>query len=103
MATYYAEVQTNYVIYAHIGGAWTQVASGVWGDGQYYGTGGAKTVTFNRSITITTTSTIDHFRIVIDAGANINSASVQWTTTSSASERSATPNGEIVKATMRPN
>lgn len=106
--TYYAEASATLGLWANINGTWTRVKQiSVYGSGSY-SNGGTKTLYWSISEAIQASGSVGNFRVTIDAVNSGSSAgisalsSVTWQTQSSSSSRSATPNGETVIATVRP-
>lgn len=108
MATYYAEASGSLGAWARINGTWTKIGSMPFYANGAYGNGGLKTMSWYASGTLTSGGYIDAFRVTIDSvdsGQNCNIGTfhgVTWVTQSTSSVRSATPNGEKITATVRP-
>ncbi|WP_147276203.1 hypothetical protein [Sphingomonas aracearum] len=103
---YYAEGSATIGLWTLVNGGWVRAGQGyVWANGTY-STGGAKQLSWSLSQAVSSGGYVSGFRITIDAsdyGAAIGAfQSVTWVTQSTSGSRSATPNGEIVTATVRP-
>ncbi|WP_156884196.1 hypothetical protein [Sphingomonas sp. LK11] len=107
--SYSAQAQVTYGIYIY-NGSWVRVGGGtafMYGSG--YNSGGYKYLTTQEQITITYNGDFSDLRVVLestDEGDNgaINSVpNATWTSQTNSGQRSATPNGEQVLATMRPS
>lgn len=100
---YEADTTVTYAVYGLIGGAWTLLGrQSVYLYGTYPN-GGLKTLYGDDQITVSTSSQVDAIKVIREGDGNITGANASWTSQSSSSSRSATPNGQTVTATVRPN
>ena len=108
MATYYAEASGTLGAWARINGNWTKIGSMPFYTNGVYGNGGMKTMSFYVNQTVSCGGYVDAFRVTVDSvdsGGSCNITAfnnVTWVTQSTSSTRSATPNGEVITATVRP-
>lgn len=107
--SYSAQAQVTYSIYGY-NGSWVRL--GTFSAFMYqsgYTSPGQKYLTTSEYPTITTNGDFSDFRVVLDStddgsGGAINSVpNLTWTSQTTSGQRSATPNGEQVLATMRPS
>jgi hypothetical protein len=96
-------------LWARVSGTWTKVGTAyVSGYDNSFSSAGVKTVPYYLLQNVTVTGPIDAFRVTVDSldyGLSINLTSfdyVRWQSMSSTGTRSATPNGEQITATVRP-
>lgn len=106
--SYSATATLTYGFYIY-NGSWVRVGGNtVYLYGSGYNNGGVKTLYQTDQITINYTGEFSDFRVVlesVDDGASGTITSVPdctWTSQTVSSQRSATPNGEKITATMRP-
>lgn len=105
MATYIAEGSGTLGLWARVNGAWVKMGTMPYYAYGTYGSGGLKTVPWYATGKATAPGgNIDAFRVTVDDGGGGITAfnSVSWVTQSSSGTRSATPNGEQIVATVRP-
>lgn len=107
-ASWSAEAQLTYAVYGLINGGWSFLGrQSVYLYGSGYSNGGSKTLYQNDSISVSYSGNVDAFRVILErvdsgTGGSITGANANWTSQTTSGQRSATPNGEKIIATMRP-
>jgi|32_taG_2_1085360.scaffolds.fasta_scaffold33887_2 hypothetical protein len=103
MATYIAEGSGTLGLWARSNGTWVKLGTTPFYAYNTFGTGGLKTLSWYTTASISAPGGIDAFRVTIDDVGSITAFnSVSWVTQASSGTRSATPNGEHIIATVRP-
>lgn len=103
MANYVAEGSGTLGLWARSNGAWVKVGTTSFYAYQNYASGGMKTLSWYTTASVSAPGGIDAFKVTIDDYGSITAFnSVSWVTQASSGTRSATPNGEKITATVRP-
>jgi hypothetical protein len=96
-------------LWARVSGTWTKVGTAyVQGYNNSFASAGTYAVPYTLYQNVTVTGPVDAFRVTcdsLDSGLSMNLTSfdyVKWQSMSASGTRSATPNGEQVTATVRP-
>jgi hypothetical protein len=107
-AGYVADGGVYYDIYTLVAGVWSKAGNQIKYKSQYgMTTGGNKTLNYTDTYSLSSSAVVDKIRVVqtgfYGTGATIDSGTLVWTGQTTSSDRSATPSGEKIVATMRPS
>lgn len=107
-SSFHASATVTVAVYGLIGGAWTFLGRNACWMNQWSSTGGQKQLSGNYQFSVSSSANITDFRVLVesvdaDSGGITNAPTASWTAQTSSGSRSATPNGEAVTATVRPN
>lgn len=106
-ATYAVRGSVTLGIWAKKAGVWTRMSTAVINLYQEYSTGGSRTLTWNYNGSFDLGTGVDAVGITVESTTGSSAVvsdftSLTWTSQTSSSTRSATPNGESSVVTIRP-